>query len=87
MNIGNRETSSGGPFFKDIDFQSNELYNYTFSGHSQTEAFRPGLKGPYALIFTTSTATPVMPDYSWIESSGIGSQITGFVGRFRPRDY
>ena len=80
MNIGNRETSSGGPFFKDIDFQSNELYTYTFSGHSQTEAFRPGLKGPYALIFTTSTATPAAPDYTWIDSSGIGSQISGYVG-------
>ncbi len=80
MNIGNRETSSGGPFFKDIDFQSNELYTYTFSGHSQTEAFRPGLKGPYALMFTTSTATPAAPDYSWIDSSGLGSYITGYVG-------
>ncbi len=80
MNIGNRETSSGGPFYKDIDFQSNELYTYTFSGHSQTEAFRPGLKGPYALIFTTSTATSPAPDYSWIDSSGIASQISGYVG-------
>ena len=80
MNIGNRETSSGGPFFKDIDFQSNELYTYTYSGHSQTEAFRPGLKGPYALMFITSTATPAAPDYSWIDSSGLGSYITGYVG-------
>jgi rhamnogalacturonan endolyase len=81
MNIGNRETSGGGPFFKDIDFQSNELYNYTFSGHSMTDNFfRPGLKGPYALLFTTSTATPAAPDYSWIDSSGLGSYITGYVG-------
>ncbi len=50
MNIGNRETSSGGPFFKDIDYQTTDaddtqLYNYMYSGHSQTENFRTGLKG------------------------------------------
>jgi rhamnogalacturonan endolyase len=79
MNIGNRETSSGGPFYKDIDFQttssqSTELYTYTFSGHSQTENFRPGLKGPYALQFTTGAA-PAPPDYSFIE----GLNLTGYV--------
>ena len=49
MNMGNRETSSGGPFFRDIENQSSgeaaEFYNYMFSGHTQTEPFRPGLKG------------------------------------------
>jgi rhamnogalacturonan endolyase len=80
MNIGNRETSSGGPFFKDIDFQSNELYNYVFSGHSETENFRPGLKGFYALQFTTASTTPPAPDYSWIGTSGLGSDVTGYVG-------
>ncbi len=84
MNIGNRETSSGGPFYKDIDYQttsssSTELYNYTFSGHSQTENFRPGLKGPFAMEFTTG-ATPAAPDYSFIDTLGIGSYITGYVG-------
>ncbi len=84
MNIGNRETSSGGPFFKDIDYQttgtsSTELYNYTFSGHSQTENFRPGLKGPFAMEFTTG-ATPAAPDYSFIDTLGIGQYITGYVG-------
>ena len=84
MNIGNRETSSGGPFFKDIDFQttstqSTELYNYMFSGHSQTENFRPGLKGFYALEFTTSATTPPAPDYSWIDSLGLASHIAGYV--------
>jgi rhamnogalacturonan endolyase len=84
MNIGSRETSSGGPFFKDIDYQttsssSTELYNYTFSGHSQTENFRPGLKGPFALEFTTGN-TPAAPDYSFIDTSGVGSDITGYVG-------
>lgn len=84
MNIGNRETSSGGPFFKDIDYQttdadSTELYNYAFSGHSQTENFRPGLKGPYALEFTTG-ATPAAPDYTFIDTLGIGNYITGYTG-------
>ena len=79
MNIGNRETSSGGPFFKDIDFQSNELYNYVFSGHSETENFRPGLKGFYALEFTTSATTPPPLDYSWIDSLGLASHIAGYT--------
>ncbi|HTQ39407.1 MAG TPA: rhamnogalacturonan lyase B N-terminal domain-containing protein [Pirellulales bacterium] len=86
MNIGNRETSSGGPFYKDIDFQNNELYTYTFSGHSQTEAYRPGLKGFYALMATSTTDTtdpatpPAAPDYSFIDSLGVGSYITGYTG-------
>jgi rhamnogalacturonan endolyase len=80
MNIGNRETSSGGPFFKDIDFQttssqSTELYTYVFSGHSQTENFRPGLHGPYALQFTTG-GQPASIDYSFIDGLGL----TGYVG-------
>jgi rhamnogalacturonan endolyase len=80
MDIGDRETSSGGPFYKDIDFQttssqSTELYNYMFSGHSQTEAFRPGLQGPYALEFTTGGA-PAAVDYSFIA----GLNLMGYVG-------
>ncbi len=80
MNIGNRETSSGGPFFKDIDYQttsaqSTELYNYMFSGHSQTENFRPGLQGPYALQFTTG-ATPAAPDYSFIDGLGLAGWVS-----------
>ncbi len=85
MDIGNRETSSGGPFFKDIDYQttspqSTELYTYTFSGHSQTENFRPGLHGFYALEFTTTSTTPPPLDYSWIDTLGLGSHITGYTG-------
>ncbi|HEY7087047.1 MAG TPA: rhamnogalacturonan lyase B N-terminal domain-containing protein [Tepidisphaeraceae bacterium] len=78
MFMGNRESSSGGPFFKDIDFQSTgasvELYNYMFSGHSQTENFRPGLQGPYALAFTSGSA-PTAPDYSFLDGVGL----TGWV--------
>ena len=74
MNMGNRETSSGGPFFRDIENQSTstaaEFYNYMFSGHTQTEPFRPGLKGPYALQFTDGRP-PSTPDYSFIEQLGL----------------
>jgi rhamnogalacturonan endolyase len=73
MSYGNRESSSGGPFFRDIQNQSStaadsELYNYMNSGHNQTEAVRTGvLYGPYALSFTTG-CTPGIPDFSWMSS-------------------
>ncbi len=69
MYMGNREHSAGGPFFKDIDFQSGsavEIYNCIFTGHTQTEAYRQGLH-VYAFQFTNSSA-PVTPDYSWMEA-------------------
>ncbi len=69
MAYGNRESSSGGPFFHDIQNQTGtdaEVYNYMNSGHNQTEAFRTGvLHGPYALVFTTG-AVPAIPDMSWM---------------------
>ncbi|MCP1187449.1 rhamnogalacturonan lyase B N-terminal domain-containing protein [Paenibacillus sp. 1781tsa1] len=74
MAYGNREKSSGGPFFRDIQFQSGtetEVYNYMNSGHAQTENWRLGLHGPYALIFTTG-GTPNVPDFSWM--SGLNLQ-------------
>lgn len=41
MLMGNREHSSGGPFFKDIATQktrvTHELYNYMYSDHTQTD--------------------------------------------------
>jgi rhamnogalacturonan endolyase len=78
MAYGNRESSSGGPFFRDIQNQTgsdSEVYNYMNSGHNQTEPFRAGvLHGPYALMFTTG-ATPAVPDMSWM--SGLG--LTGWV--------
>lgn len=78
MAYGNRETSSGGPFFRDIQFQSGtdiEIYNYMNSGHNQTEAFRTGLFGPYALCFTTGE-TPGVPDFSWMSSLGLKGWIS-----------
>jgi rhamnogalacturonan endolyase len=71
-----RESSSGGPFFRDIQNQSStaadsELYNYMNSGHEQTQAVRTNvLYGPYALSFTTG-CTPAIPDFSWMSSLGL----------------
>ena len=59
MDYGNRESSSGGPFYRDIQDQTSELYNYMWSGHAQTEAIRAGvLNGPYAIKFTNGTNQP-----------------------------
>lgn len=50
------ETSSGGPFMRDINGQTSddeqELYWYMNSGHVRTEPWRFGLMGPYAMTFT-----------------------------------
>jgi rhamnogalacturonan endolyase len=78
MMIGSREKGSGGPFFKDIAEQgtnaAEELYNYMYSGHAQTEAFRPGLQGPYALEITDGSQ-PAAVDYSFMDNLGL----TGWV--------
>src|SRR3954447_11925381 len=78
MFMGNREHSAGGPFFKDIDFQTTsaatEIYNCLFTGHTQTESYRQGLQGPYALQFNDGSA-PVAPDYSWME----GLNLQGWI--------
>ena len=71
MSYGSRESSSGGPFFRDIQNQSStaadsELYNYMNSGHNQTQAVRTGvLYGPYADSFTTG-CTPTAADFTWM---------------------
>ncbi|MGN6727752.1 MAG: rhamnogalacturonan lyase B N-terminal domain-containing protein, partial [Tepidisphaeraceae bacterium] len=78
MNMGNREHSAGGPFFKDIDFQTTsaatEMYNCLFTGHEQTEAYRQGLQGPYAMQFTNGSA-PAAPNYSFLEGVGISGLV------------
>jgi rhamnogalacturonan endolyase len=84
MAYGNRETSSGGPFFRDIQHQSGvdtELYNYMNSGHNQTEARRMGFNGPYALMFTDG-ATPAAPDMGWIGDYHLDGWV-GDTGRGR----
>ena len=53
---------------------AEELYNYMYSVHEQTEPFRSGLQGPYALEITDgSNPTPV--DYSFMDNLSI----TGWV--------
>ncbi|KAH7405821.1 Rhamnogalacturonase B, N-terminal-domain-containing protein [Phaeosphaeria sp. MPI-PUGE-AT-0046c] len=58
MNSYSYEGSSGGPFFRDINTNNNGDYTsltfYMNSGHVQTEKYRMGLHGPYALAFTRS---------------------------------
>ncbi|KXN85564.1 putative rhamnogalacturonate lyase A [Leucoagaricus sp. SymC.cos] len=72
------EGSSGGPFFRDIDNQGGsvqELYYYMNSGHTQTEANRMGLHGPYALWFTTGTTPSAAINTAFWE----GLSVTGLV--------
>ncbi|KAF8455716.1 polysaccharide lyase family 4 protein [Terfezia claveryi] len=72
------ESSSGGPFFRDIDNQGSsqqELYFYMNSGHVQTEAYRMGLHGPYGMVFTSGGTASSSLDFSFFSQLGI----TGFV--------
>ncbi|KAI5832262.1 polysaccharide lyase family 4 protein [Schizophyllum commune Tattone D] len=67
------EGSSGGPFFRDINNQGatqQELYFYMNSGHTQTESYRMGLHGPYALTFTTGSTPSGDLDTSFWEQIG-----------------
>ncbi|KAF2110498.1 Rhamnogalacturonase B, N-terminal-domain-containing protein [Lophiotrema nucula] len=74
------EGSSGGPFFRDINSNNvgdaTNLYFYMNSGHVQTENYRMGLHGPYALAFSRS-GIPVGKslDTSFFSSLGV----TGYV--------
>jgi rhamnogalacturonan endolyase len=86
--FGTRESSTGGPFVRDIENQGDgsgsdqEIYNYMNSGHhiglsigGQTENFRVNvLHGPYAFCFTTG-GTPSVPSMSFIANLGL----TGYV--------
>ncbi|KAF9480922.1 polysaccharide lyase family 4 protein [Pholiota conissans] len=72
------ESSSGGPFFRDIDNQGGdqqELYFYMNSGHTQTESDRTGLFGPYALWFTTGSTPSSTYDTTFWE----GLSVNGLV--------
>jgi rhamnogalacturonan endolyase len=79
MAYGNRESSSGGPFFRDIEQQGttdNQLYNYLWSGHNDTETQRLGvLYGPYALMVSDET-TPAAPDMSFMYDFGFEGTVT-----------
>ncbi|KAK7752233.1 aspartate-semialdehyde dehydrogenase-like protein [Diatrype stigma] len=57
--VSNFESSSGGPFFRDIESNNagaaTNLYWYMNSGHVQTESYRTNvLHGPYMLSFSRS---------------------------------
>jgi len=76
---GLRESSSGGPFFRDIEQQgtsaSVEVYNYMWSGHNDTEAQRLGvLHGPYALMVAGPSA-PAAPDMSFMDTLGLAGLV------------
>lgn len=87
--FGNRESSTGGPFVRDIENQGDgsgsdqEIYNYMNSGHhldttiaGTKETYRLNvLHGPYAFCFTGGT-TPAVPNMSFIANLGL----TGYVG-------
>ncbi|KFY50277.1 hypothetical protein V495_00321 [Pseudogymnoascus sp. VKM F-4514 (FW-929)] len=68
------ETSSGGPFMRDINNQGSdqqELYWYMNSGHVRTEPWRFGLMGPFAMRFTTGAKPSETLDTSFFESLSI----------------
>lgn len=72
------ETSSGGPFMRDINNQGTaqqEIYFYMNSGHMKTEEFRTGFFGPYALVFNSGTTPSGNLDTSFFADLGL----TGYV--------
>ncbi|KAE8152167.1 putative rhamnogalacturonate lyase A [Aspergillus avenaceus] len=58
MILNQYESSSGGPFHRDINSNNggdyNALYWYMNSGHVTTEEYRMGLHGPYSMYFSRS---------------------------------
>jgi rhamnogalacturonan endolyase len=81
LNSQSYEGSSGGPFFRDINAnnagEATNLYFYMNSGHVQTEKYRMGLHGPYALSFSRSgIPSGKTMDTSFFEGLGV----TGYVG-------
>ncbi|KAI0199743.1 polysaccharide lyase family 4 protein [Astrocystis sublimbata] len=75
------ESSSGGPFFRDIESNNagsdTNLYWYMNSGHVQTEAYRTNvLHGPYMMVFSRSG----IPSVKNADTSFFGElDIKGFV--------
>ncbi|KAF8158297.1 polysaccharide lyase family 4 protein [Crassisporium funariophilum] len=68
------ETSSGGPFFRDINNQGSaqqELYFYMNSNHEQTETYRTGFFGPYAMAVTAGSAPSGSLDTSFMDNLGL----------------
>lgn len=78
MIYGNRESSSGGPFYRDIQNQGVEVYNYMNSGHNMTERPRLNvLHGPYTLVFTDGEPPKLPVDLSWLDPIDLG--LIGYV--------
>lgn len=79
MAMFNYESSSGGPFFRDINSNnagaSTNLYFYMNSGHVQTESYRMGLHGPYALMFSRSGIPTNNVDVSWYANMGLSGYV------------
>ncbi|KAG8952021.1 hypothetical protein FRC04_005354 [Tulasnella sp. 424] len=75
------ESSSGGPFFRDINSDrtstngAHNFYFYMNSGHAQTESYRQGLHGPYALAFTRSGIPDGNLDTSFFADLGISGYV------------
>ncbi|KAJ7366715.1 polysaccharide lyase family 4 protein [Mycena albidolilacea] len=68
------ESSSGGPFFRDINNQGTaqqELYWYMNSNHEQTETYRTGFFGPYAMAVTTGAAPSANLNTTFMDSLGL----------------
>ncbi|KAG7109163.1 putative rhamnogalacturonase like protein [Verticillium longisporum] len=84
-------TSSGGPFHRDIETNNNgpftALYNYMNSGHVQTEEYRMGLHGPYALSFSRSDIPSTGDvDFTFMSSLGLRDYVAaGGRGRVSGR--
>ncbi|KAH7309783.1 Rhamnogalacturonase B, N-terminal-domain-containing protein [Stachybotrys elegans] len=74
MLIPSFETSSGGPFMRDINTNNvgsaNYLFHYMNSGHAQTEPFRMGFHGPYYMQFSR-TGVPTKADVPWYSELGL----------------
>ena len=80
LNSYSYEGSSGGPFFRDINSNNagdaTNLYFYMNSGHVQTENFRMGLHGPYALQFSRSGIPSGKDmDSTWFSELGINGYV------------
>lgn len=77
---GPRESSNGGPFFRDIQSEhggEHNIYNYYYSGHNQTDTdWRSNvLHGPFALVFNSGNEPAYPFDFSWMGDLGL----TGWI--------
>ncbi|KAF4547948.1 Rhamnogalacturonate lyase A [Elsinoe fawcettii] len=72
---GAYESSSGGPFMRDINSNNvgtaTHLTFYMNSNHAQTEAYRTGFFGPYVLTFSRSGSPDTNIDTTFFAGLGI----------------